>query len=71
MFYSPMFPTGRKAKRIYIYVESVGLNHKLLNYEKKHLLTTAHCAVTNSEAPVTPAPWDADQHNPLFLGWRL
>lgn len=26
-----IFPIGRKAKRIYIYVESVGLNHKLLN----------------------------------------
>lgn len=55
VLHSLMFPTGRKAKRIYMYVESAELNHK-------HILTTEQCTVTNSEAPITLALRDTDQH---------
>lgn len=66
VLHSPVFPIGRETKRISIYVESVRLNHK-----KKHLLTTKQCVVTNSEAPIAPAPRGTEQHNQAFLDWRL
>lgn len=60
VLHSCMFPTGRKAKRKYMYVESVEMNHK-------HILTTEQCIVTNSDAPITLALRDADQHSHGFL----
>lgn len=39
MLCSLTFPTEKKAKRIYIYVESVGLHQKPLDEKKRNLLT--------------------------------
>lgn len=55
VLHSLMFPTG-----LYMYAESALLNHK-------HILTTEQCIVTNSEAPITLALRDTDQHGHRFL----
>lgn len=53
---SPVFPTGRKKENIYLY-DSVGLNHRLLDSKKKHILTTKGAACCHSFRTTTgPAP---------------